>query len=1225
MKKLQQLTLILALCLLSSGLFAQVQSTLDLAFRQIEENQAEWGLTESDISDLRISDHVFSKYGEIDHYYFMQRYEGIDIFNAVTSVHVNANGKVVSPRHNFVSDLSKKVNTTVAQKSETVALQNVLQDLAIPVGNFDFRPKNRSEGVFTYDKGEISRVDIKVKPIYQVTSDSEVRLSWDIVIDPVDNDDYWNLRVDATNGTIIDKVNLTVYCSFEAGENHNVHSRACLDHTHVNSSTNEETTSAMMGGTYNVFAEMQDGLLFISESPVHGSRNLISDPADPTASPFGWHDVDGEEGAEFTTTRGNNVNAFLDVDDDDAPDAKTPVNGGEDLTFDFPWTDLEDPQFSEPAAVTNLFFMSNYMHDFTYAYGFDESAGNFQQTNYTGEGVGNDAVNSMAQDGRNVHYAAIADNDPENDDVSINNANMFTPAEGASPRMQMFVWNTANISSGQLEVTSPSALAGTYETGTADFGPAVTDNPIIGGELAFSFDGDPQTPEFNCFEVVNPEDIAGKVAVVQRGGCLFRDKTLNAQAAGAIAVIICNFEDGVINMTAPVDPDIPTVTIPTLMVSSADCARINFDLEAGETVTVNLGNVVAVGADFYDGDVDNGIIAHEYGHGISNRLVAGPTAAGCVGNTENLGEGWSDFFTLVTTIKPGDVGTGKHGIGTYIRREDTNGDGIRTSPYSTDFAINSSTYDDVPLVAVDADTGVPSVHGIGEMWTSMLWDMYWGLVEEYGFDNDIVNGEGGNNIAVRLVMEGMKFTPCSPGFVDARDGILTADEFLFDGANSCIIWQAFARRGLGIDASQGSSQDHTDGISDFNFPSSCSNAMSVRKRIASEDRFADVVNPGAAVPMEIIVRNDKMDTATGIVLTESIPAGATIENISAEGTIQGDNIVWELDALEVGQEMTYTYTLNVDPDRSSSTLFKDDLETGGPSWVPLSESTNDATQTENLFTLSTAADVLGTNSGNAAYFVADVDIDTRENLLLLQPLQVQGDNPGLRFFQNYDTEAFSDGTLIQVSLDGQIWQEIPDMIFKNGYPRTIQFGTFTIPFLSAFSGNSDGWIDSWVDLSAFQGQEIFVRFRFGTDNNTAGIGWAMDDFEFLNIVSYNTTATMTSAQGDLIEIELPDGGIKIDTDGTIAVDDANNPSLEVNIYPNPASETVNIAINNITADDAQLSVFNYSGLLIEERTLNLNTGSQLEEINVRNYPSGFYFFQLTTDRGVGVEKVMVGK
>ena len=57
-----------------------------------------------------------------------------------------------------------------------------------------------------------------------------------------------------------------------------------------------------------------------------------------------------------------------------------------------------------------------------------------------------------------------------------------------------------------------------------------------------------------------------------------------------------------------------------------------------------------------DGGYDNLVIIHEYGHGISNRLTGGPGAAGCLGNSEQMGEGWSDWYGLVMTMEPGDAG-----------------------------------------------------------------------------------------------------------------------------------------------------------------------------------------------------------------------------------------------------------------------------------------------------------------------------------------------------------------------------------------------------------------------------------------------------------------------------------------------------------------------------------------------------------------------------------------
>src|SRR5690606_5981269 len=73
--------------------------------------------------------------------------------------------------------------------------------------------------------------------------------------------------------------------------------------------------------------------------------------------------------------------------------------------------------------------------------------------------------------------------------------------------------------------------------------------------------------------------------------------------------------------------------------------------------------------------------------------------------------------------------------------------------------------------------------------------------------------------AIQLVVEGLKLQPCSPGFVDGRDAILEADQLLYGGANQCLIWDVFARRGLGVSASQGSSNSNTDGTEAFDTPS----------------------------------------------------------------------------------------------------------------------------------------------------------------------------------------------------------------------------------------------------------------------------------------------------------------------------------------------------------------------------------------------------------------------
>lgn len=224
-----------------------------------------------------------------------------------------------------------------------------------------------------------------------------------------------------------------------------------------------------------------------------------------------------------------------------------------------------------------------------------------------------------------------------------------------------------------------------------------------------------------------------------------------------------------------------------------------------------------------DGSYDNLVMVHEYGHGISNRLTGGPANADCLWNGEQMGEGWSDWYGLMLSMDADDEPTDSRGIGTYLFGEPAGGGGIREYPYSTNMTVNPHTYDDIK--------NEWGPHGIGSIWAAMLWEMTWALIDEYGFDEDFYNGDGGNNIALALVTEGLRLQPCSPGFVDGRDAILAADMALYGGANQCLIWEAFAKRGLGVSATQGSSGNNTDGTEAFDSPMTSSANLNINEQV----------------------------------------------------------------------------------------------------------------------------------------------------------------------------------------------------------------------------------------------------------------------------------------------------------------------------------------------------------------------------------------------------------
>lgn len=222
-----------------------------------------------------------------------------------------------------------------------------------------------------------------------------------------------------------------------------------------------------------------------------------------------------------------------------------------------------------------------------------------------------------------------------------------------------------------------------------------------------------------------------------------------------------------------------------------------------------------------DGDFDNTVVIHEYVHGLSNRLVGGGNSPTCLHNAEQMGEGWSDYYALMLTMDEQDLGEESRGIAAYLRGQGPSGNGIRPYPYSTNMTTNPLTYDSIKTFQRS--------HGVGMVWATMLWEVTWGLIDQYGIDPDIYNFQGnidedsGNIIALAIITESLKYIDCLPGLIDARDAIFEADLAIYGGKNHCIIWDAFAKRGLGIGASQGSSLLVDDGLESFETTSSETN------------------------------------------------------------------------------------------------------------------------------------------------------------------------------------------------------------------------------------------------------------------------------------------------------------------------------------------------------------------------------------------------------------------
>ena len=144
-----------------------------------------------------------------------------------------------------------------------------------------------------------------------------------------------------------------------------------------------------------------------TNDPTDGDRVKVKDPAHPIASPSGWHNS-GKRGGKSTTTIGNNVIAHENLNGHSQWENNHRPDGSPSLVFDYPVDLSAEPFTYIDAAVTNLFYWNNIIHDIFYLYGFDEQAGNFQMDNHQKGGKGGDSVIANAQDGSGTNNANFA-------------------------------------------------------------------------------------------------------------------------------------------------------------------------------------------------------------------------------------------------------------------------------------------------------------------------------------------------------------------------------------------------------------------------------------------------------------------------------------------------------------------------------------------------------------------------------------------------------------------------------------------------------------------------------------------------------------------------------------------------------------------------------------------------------------------------------------------------
>lgn len=333
-----------------------------------------------------------------------QEYSGLPVFQAVFLAHTTARGELVNVASQFVPDLAAAatagsplhalqlvVPPTTAAQAVINASTNIGEALELAT---NVVAESLPEGAVKRQRftGAALKGDATAELTWLPLDGSTLRLCWEVWLTGQARNELFRVLVDVETGEIWIRHARTSYATAATY-------RVFTGH----SPTPKSPGYAAPGQT---------------NQPAVVSRQLITlDAVDDTASPAGWIPDGANE------TLGNNVDAHLDADGDNVADLPRP-QGSPARVFDFPIDFTQSPTAYRKAAVVNLFYWGNWMHDKLYELGFTEAAGNFQSNNFGRGGLGGDAVQADAQDG-----------------AGKSNANFATPKDGLPPRMQMFIYS----------------------------------------------------------------------------------------------------------------------------------------------------------------------------------------------------------------------------------------------------------------------------------------------------------------------------------------------------------------------------------------------------------------------------------------------------------------------------------------------------------------------------------------------------------------------------------------------------------------------------------------------------------------------------------------------------------------------------------------------------------------------------------------------------------------
>ncbi|MDC3960060.1 M36 family metallopeptidase [Polyangium jinanense] len=895
-----------------------------------------------------------------------------------------------------------------------------------------------------------------------------------------------------------------------------------------------------------------------------------------------------------TSTSGNNVDAYADHaqpdgfgNGDTRPSVTAP--GTFDRVYDVNLAPTAN-QNQIMAAATQLFYVTNWLHDYWYDSGFDEKAGNAQKSNYGRGGEEGDALRAEAQD------------DALNNQ-SRNNANMQTPADGESPIMQMYLWSGASTRS---LTTNPGGTG--YGTDVAEFGLQVFNTTgslaLVDDQSTTTTNETPGTFGDGCQSIKN--NVTGKIVVIDRGACTFKQKAVNAQAAGAIGMILANH----LNEAAP--PYMPNgqpnqaLNIPVLSVTLASGNAIKQAMMGGDVTATMVRSAAGVER---DGTIDNHIVAHEWGHYLHNRLAyCGSNMCG------GMGEGWGDTVAIHMALREGDDLDGVFGMSVYATA--TLGDsgyyGIRRVPYSTDMTKNGLTYrhiaddqalPDHPMAVIPAPNS--EVHNAGEVWATMMFEATVALLKRSQQPGAPYDFEGARRRMADYIVASLKTVPPDATYLEQRDAILMAASTV-DLKDMEILAQAFAKRGAGSCAVSPprDSGDNIGVVESFEVKASVSDlagGLDDTVQSCDSDGRLDAQESGR-VTIElkntgVAPLTDAVASVTAQQAGISFPNGTQVQfgtvppfgtakatiDVALDGSVAGissvklDIAVTSAETCEPKSTLVEVPYINYDnvPESAAIESAESDIET----WT---RSGDGADRVWNRI-----------QNGPPNHVFHGVDSGSLSDTAYESPAIVAGPGPltvTLKHRHEFEVgpppqgggTVNYDGAVIEISTDGgQSWQDAAQFAMVPYTGTITNISDNPLGNRQGFTNRNAAWPGfNTMTLnfgSSLSGKTFKLRFRIGTDPAAGAYGWEIDDIDvqgavnkpFASIVEDSTNCVglpVANAGADLVvsggdEVTL-DGSKSNDPDGdTLTYKWTQTEGPEVALTPNNGPKPTFVAPN----------------------------------------------------------------